>query len=80
MRMASSSLVCGHGAAIDDVDVRGGEVVLQLVHGAERRGALDTLERLRDLVHVLDVRVQMGLLAERRRADLQSSNIFRSYF
>ena len=44
---------------------------LELLHRAERRGALHAFERLRNLVHVFDVRVQMSLLAERRRADLK---------
>ena len=41
------------------------------MHGAERRRALHALEGLRDLVDVLDVRVQVRLLAKRRRADLK---------
>ena len=57
-------LVGGHRAAVGDVDVAGGEVILEVLHGGERCGALNALERLRDLVHVLNVRVQMGFLAE----------------
>ena len=57
---------------IYDFDVARTEVLPEVVHVGEVHGTLDALERLVDVVvDILDVFVEMRLVAERRRAHLQ---------
>ena len=57
---------------VNDFDVVRTEVLPEVVHVAEVHGTLDALERLVDVVvDILDVFVEMRLLAERRSAHLQ---------